>query len=152
MARESALWTRLRSTGVPNLRDRGFLVDLQRVENSAVSGHPDVEGCICDPLASVGAQIWIELKSEARPKRPTTPIHPKKRPSQSIWHRKRVRAGCRCNWVLLQVGSDHDAALYLIPGDCYDRIEATEAELVSLSVVSPDASPADVLERAARGW
>jgi hypothetical protein len=152
MARESALWGRLRDTGVPDLIDKGFKVDLQRVENAATSGHPDVEGCICDPLDTIGAQVWIELKSEGRPARDTTPIHPKTRPSQSIWHRKRVLSGCRCNWILLQVGSGNRAALYLIPGHAYDKIEVPECELAYLSVVSPDASPADILERAARGW
>lgn len=152
MALESALWSRLRDTGVPALLDKGFKVHLQRLENSVAVGHPDVEGCICDPFKAVGTQVWIELKSEGRPARDTTPIHPKTRPSQSIWHRKRVLAGCRCNWVLLQVGDGHRAIMYLIPGYLYDKMELPECELACISVVSPDASPADVLERAARGW
>jgi hypothetical protein len=131
---------------------RKFGVDLQRLENAAGQGHPDVEGCICSPLDTIGAQVWIELKSEERPARATTPIHPKTRESQSIWHRKRVEAGCRCNWVLLQVGEGRRGKLYLIPGSFYDKLHVPEAELERMSVVSPDASPADVLERAARGW
>lgn len=152
MARESGLWGRLKDTGVPDLIGRGFKVDLQRVENAASSGHPDVEGAVCTPLDIISSQVWIELKSEERPKRATTPIHPKTRESQSIWHNRRTEAGCRCHWILVQVGSAHKAALYLIPGHLYDKIEVPECELARMSVVSPDASPADVLERAARGW
>lgn len=145
MARESALWKRLRDAGVA-LRQTGHLVDLQRLENAAGVGHPDVEGCID------GGQVWIELKSELRPVRVTTAIHPKKRESQNIWHRVRSEAGCRINWILLQVGEAHGARLYLIPGHCYDKIEATEAEIERLSVVPPNASPSDCLLRATRGW
>jgi hypothetical protein len=152
VARESSLWARLKETGIVELRYRGFKVDLQRLENSVAAGHPDVEGFIKAPHANIGSQVWIELKSEGRPARKSTPIHPKTRESQSIWHKNRTEAGCRCHWVLLQVGEGRRAALYLIPGCYYDRLEAPESELASISVVSPDASPAEVLEQAARGW
>ncbi len=152
MARESALWGRLRDTGVPELRRRGFGIDAQRIENAATAGHPDVEGFLTDPFKAAGTQFWIELKSNDRPVRPTTPIRPKTRESQSIWHRVRAEAGCRIHWVLLQVGSGHRAALYLVPGSMYDRIKALEKELASMSVIPPDASPAEVLIRAASGW
>lgn len=152
MARESALWGRLRDTGIPELRWKSFGVHITRIENAAESGHPDVEGCIMPPFENSGAQLWIELKSEDQPKRETTPIHPKTRPSQSIWHRKRTEAGCRCHWVLLQVGEGRGAKLYLIPGSMYDKLHVPELALAKLSVVSPNATPAEVLERAARGW
>ena len=146
MARESALWARIRGTAIPELLWKKHAVDLQRLENSVGQGHPDVEGCID------GAQIWIELKSEDRPVRPTTAVKPKTRPSQSIWHKERTKAGSRIHWVLLQVGEGRKARLYLIPGDRYDEICTTEAELELLSVLSPTASPADILLRATRGW
>jgi hypothetical protein len=146
MARESALWARIRGTAIPELLWTKHTVDLQRLENSVGQGHPDVEGCID------GAQIWVELKSEDRPARPATAIKPKTRPSQSIWHKERTKAGSRIHWVLLQVGEGRKARLYLIPGDRYDEIRATEAELELLSVLSPTASPADILLRATRGW
>jgi hypothetical protein len=146
VARESALWKRIRDTAVPELLWTKHTVDLQRLENSVGQGHPDVEGCID------GAQIWVELKSEDRPARPTTAIKPKVRTSQSIWHRERTKAGSRIHWVLLQVGEGRKARLYLIPGDRYDEICATEAELELLSVLPPTASPADILLRATRGW
>ncbi len=147
MARESALWDRIRDTAIPALIKAGHKVDLQRLENLVGVGHPDVEGCIDSQ------QVWIELKSEARPKRLDTPIRPKLRASQSEWHTERAAAGFRYNWVLLQVGSGRTALLYLVPGDRYDDIKAvTEFELTELSVLSPTATPADVLLRAIRGW
>jgi hypothetical protein len=146
VARESSLWARLRDTAVPELVNGAHVVDLQRIENNAGAGHPDVEGCID------AQQIWVELKSELRPAKATTKIHPKTRPAQSIWHHHRTKAGSRHHWVLLQVGEARKARLYLIPGDRYDEIEATEAELELLSVLPPTATPADVLLRAIRGW
>lgn len=145
MARESALWQKLDRAG-KKLRLDGHLVDLQRLENSVGVGHPDVEGCID------GLQLWCELKSEMRPARASTLIHPKTRTSQSDWHKERCQAGCKINWILLQVGEAHKARLYLIPGNCYDQIEATEAEISFLSVLPPNASPSDVLLRMTQGW
>jgi hypothetical protein len=145
MARESALWTRMKN-GVKDLRFLGYPIDLQRLENEVAAGHPDVEGCID------GAQVWIELKSELRPVRATTPIHPKVRDSQRDWHRDRCKAGCRCNWVLLQVGEGSAASLYLIPGRHYEDIVATEATLQALSCVGPNDAMGRVLLTAALGW
>lgn len=145
MARESELWSRLK-IGAKALCWQGHRVDLQRLENSVGVGHPDVEGCVD------GGQVWIELKSVLRPAKTTSLIRPKKRPSQSIWHRQRSAAGCKINWILLQVGEANLARLYLIPGRDYDKIEATEAEITKLSVVPSNASPSDVLLRAVQGW
>ena len=58
MARESALWARLRGTAVPELLWKKHKVLLERIENLVSAGRPDVEGCI-DSL-----WIFIELKSE----------------------------------------------------------------------------------------
>lgn len=145
MALESALWGRcVRATKV--LREANHRVDLQRVENCAVSGHPDVEGCID------GNQVWIELKSCMRPARPDTPIRPKTRPSQNIWHRERSAAGSRQNWILIQVGEDHKASHYLIPGNRYEDITAPEVRLAEMSVVSPKTLIPNILLRACQGW
>lgn len=147
MAREKSLWGRLSGpTGVQRLTKQGHRVDVQRVENTAVSGHPDVEGCID------GGQLWIELKSCLRPKRPTTPIRPKCRDSQLIWHERRAAAGCSVNYVLIQVGETHKARLYLIPGWQYSRITAPENVLELMSVCDPLATPAEVLLQATRPW
>lgn len=145
MALESALWGRC-SKAAKVLRVANCLVDLQRVENCAVSGHPDVEGCID------GKQVWIELKSCKRPARPDTPIRPKTRPSQYIWHRERSAAGSRQNWILIQVGEDHKASHYLIPGNRYEDITTSEVRLAEMSVVPPHTSISDILFRASQGW
>lgn len=145
MARESALWQRMR-TGMRSLRLKGVHIDLQRLENAIGTGHPDVEGCID------GQQVWIELKSEMRPRRLSTPIHPKVRDSQRDWHRTRCAADCRCNWVLLQVGEGHVACLYLIPGCYYEKLIATETELAKLSFIQPNDSVDEALLTASRGW
>lgn len=145
MALESALWDRC-SRGAVALRNSGHRVDMKRIENAVSSGHPDVEGCID------GLQLWIELKSCKRPVRPDTPIRPKKRQSQEIWHAKRAKAGCRINWILIQVGEDRDALLYLIPGWRYAEITVPECELEALSVLPASTTIADVLLRSVQGW
>lgn len=145
MARESQLWQRTRQGGIA-LRKCGYQVDLARIENQAVSGHPDVEGCID------GQQIWIELKSCSRPKRATSKVRPKLRPSQDIWHLKRHRAGSRHAFVLMQVGEGADAALYLIPGKMYPHIVAPESALLAMSVISPSATLPEILVRATEGY
>lgn len=147
MAREAALWQRCR-TGIKALAWQGHKIDVQRVENAVASGHPDVEGCID------GDQFWIELKSNERPARESTPIRPKTRLSQSIWHNARTKAGSTIHWVLLQVGEDRDGVLYLIPGRHYDEIAAglTEAQLAALSPLDRTSTTADALLRAVAGW
>ena len=147
MSRETALWDRLRDTAIPALVQAGHRVHAGRLENLVGTGWPDVEACID------GISVWIELKSEARPKRHDTPIRPKLRTSQSEWHRDRAATGFRHNWVLLQVGHARAARLYLIPGDRYDDIKAvTEVELAELSVVPSNATAAEVLARCVQGW
>ncbi len=149
MARESALWKRVRGGGIA-LRKLGHKADLHRIENAAGAGHPDVEGCIN------GGQVWVELKSCDRPKRATTCIrfrtNERTRKAQSRWHRERAEAGGRVHWVLVQVGESHQAALYLVAGKDYDLIECPEDELLLMSCVSREAEPDEVLLRAAIGW
>lgn len=145
MARESSLWTRCQN-GIKHLRKCGHVAHFCRIENSAGMGNPDVEGVVN------GDQCWIELKSNARPARPSTVIRSKTRESQSIWHKARTEAGSRIHWVLIQVGHAHTAKLYLIPGGRYDEIIAVESCLAAMSVVYPGASLADVLLRACEGW
>lgn len=145
MARESSLWQRCR-TGIKNLRACGHSTHFCRLENSAGEGNPDIEGCIN------GSQTWIELKSCDRPARASTPIRPKCRESQSIWHRERTEAGGTVHWVLIQVGEAQKAKLYLIPGIRYDDITATEAALEGMSMCHPDAQMPEVLMRSCEGW
>jgi hypothetical protein len=145
MALESSLWKRVKDAGT-HLKRCGFGVHLKRIENSVGSGHPDVEGAID------GSQIWLELKSEERPKRPSTKIRFKVRTSQNIWLRERVRAGFRACWVLLQVGDAAESRLYLVPGHMYESIVTTEAELERMSVTPPTLSLPEILLRATEGF
>lgn len=145
MAKETSLWQRCR-TGIKRLRALGHVAHFCRIENAAGDGNPDVEGVIN------GDQCWIELKTNARPKRSTTVIRSKTRETQSWWHAARTTAGSRIHWVLIQVGHAHDAKLYLIPGSNYDEIITPEATLAHLSVVDPDAPMASILLRACEGW
>ena len=146
MALEKSLWQRVK-TGGKALRAAGHRVMLTRIENMVDEGTPDVEGCVNS------AQIWLELKSCARPARARTPIHPKVRPSQADWHRERTAAGSRYHYVLIQVGEASQAKLYLIPGRDYAHIIVPEIDLEILSVLSYTTEPmTQVLLRAARGW
>lgn len=145
MAKERELWQRCR-TGLKNLRALGYETHVCRIENSAMSGHPDVEGCID------GLQTWIELKSQPRPVRAGTPIRCKIRDSQSIWHKARAVAGSRTHWLLIQVGAAHNAKLYLIPGSRYDDVVATESNLAAMSRCAPTATLATILLRACEPW
>jgi hypothetical protein len=145
MARETALWQRCK-TGLKFLRSLGHEHHFCRIENDAGDGNPDVEGCIN------GDHCQIELKSCDRPARPSTPIHPKTRLSQSVWHKLRTRAGGRIHWVLIQVGENRAAKLYLIPGSFYDDVHIPEEELERLAVNDPDEAMASILIRACEGW
>lgn len=146
MALESALWQRVRKGGIA-LKMLGHKVHIGRIENSSGVGNPDVNGCID------GGTLDIELKSESRPARATTPIHPKVKPSQSIWHLERTEAGCKTHWVLIQVGDNAQAKLYLIPGSKYDHITAPEDDLELMSVLKSPVLPITaVLLRAKEGW
>lgn len=145
MAKEASLWQRCR-TGIKHLRKCGHDLHFCRIENDAGEGNPDVEGVIN------GDQCWIELKSNARPKRASTAIRSRTRESQSIWHKARTEAGSRIHWVLIQVGHAHDAKLYLIKGCDYDKIITTEAALDAMSMCTPDEKMANVLLRACEGW
>lgn len=145
MARESSLWQRL-LTGIKSLEAIGYRLHVERIENSAGSGFPDVDGCI------EGGQFKIELKSCKRPARSSTLIRPKTRESQTIWHKHHTEAGCTNHWVLIQVGEAHKSKLYLIPGSKYNLICALEADLEFMSVVHPSTSPADIILRAREAW
>lgn len=146
MARESALWKRLKDRIPDTQSDPKSLLHISRIENSAGVGQPDVEGC------HYGRHAWIELKSVLRPKRPETIIRPKLRDSQRDWHKFRTLAGGRSHWVLIQVGERARSSLYLIPGKFYEQLYATEGEYELMSVCNPDVSPKDVLLRAFGEW
>lgn len=149
MARETALWGRC-LTAKAQLIEAAHRIDIQRLENAVGSGHPDVDECLD------GIQIWLELKSAHRPARASTPIRMRTnkttRAAQIRWHRRRGAAGCKTNFILLQVGDAHKARLYLVPGPLYSQIEVSEADLEFISLNDPRASIADIMLLAAKGY
>jgi hypothetical protein len=160
MARESSLWKWL-SDARQTMRER---VDLRRVEDSIGAGFPDVDGGALFPSSSSFATLEdilvffpfkLELKSEVRPVRPTTPIRFKleKRRAQIEFMRKRYAMG-EAAYFLLQVGEGADRLLYLAPGDAGERLRAglMESELALLCatengmIFDKKAKPQNVLE------
>jgi hypothetical protein len=140
MARESSLWNWLAKARF----EFGDALQIQRIENSICAGTPDVEGFLSLPdhtrrtltkLPTEGA-FWLELKSEERPARPTTPIRfkLKGREAQIEFMRHRWELGGNAFWFL-QVGSYAERRLFLIPGNDGKEIArgVTESELLALS-------------------
>ena len=86
MKPEARFWQAIR-THLPRKLDR-----LDRVENSATSGQPDVNGCLDSE------DVWIELKAPKEPARASTPImtrsgnHPLLE-SQISWFCRQRQAG-----------------------------------------------------------
>lgn len=119
MAFESALWKWLKD-GSKHMNKN---LHLCRVENHITEGYPDVEGCY------KSISFHIELKSSKLPKRESTPITIGISDSQINWLKKRSRVGGKC-FVLVRVGSHHNIARYIIPGDIikkkYSREELAE--------------------------
>jgi len=142
MARETSLWNWL-STARADLDGR---LHMDRVENLLMSGWPDVEGC------HDGSGFTIELKTGERPKRASTRVLAPDdiRPGQVPWLEARWSAG-GCCYMLVQVGSGHRASRYLIPGKHAGRVaNATETDLLLLSVIEDNACAVDVIRRASR--
>ena len=82
-----------------NLPKCGVLIDLQRVENTAVVGTPDVNYCIA------GAEGWAELKAWERVRLSGRFTVPKLREDQAIWLSRRGRVGGRC-YLLCRINKD----------------------------------------------
>ena len=112
MALESSLWDWLKK--VRKLTDR---IDINRIENSAGAGMPDVEGYV-GPVGlnwEHGEQFWLELKSAKRPARAETPIRFKVRDKQVTWCNRRWSVGGKV-FFLCQVGHGPDRCVYAVPG------------------------------------
>lgn len=153
MPRESNLWKNLKSAE-RGLRAMGHKCDLQRIENAAGVGHPDVEGCVW-ARGNPAQQVWLELKCADRPKKESTPIRFKTRPAQAIWHRERAEAGFMRHWVLLQIGDGIKRGIYLIPGSYYTALSNMgfpEDKLAAISCCLATDDLCTVLLRAAQGW
>jgi hypothetical protein len=102
---ESNAWQWLRKAGVVFGDD----LHLERVENMAGAGGPDVQGML------KGQPVLIELKHAALPARGSTPLRfgSPIRPSQVEWAKARVRAGGNV-WYLISVGKGHAREFYLL--------------------------------------
>jgi hypothetical protein len=99
---EQALWDTMR-------RNKPAGCWLQRIENMAGSGEPDVL------VIRMNFCGWAELKAPMRPKRETTALLGKKeglRPSQINWHLKAATYGVP-TYILIR---DNHGALLLVPG------------------------------------
>jgi len=137
--RESSLWAWL-SKPLPCL-------DMTRVENLLDEGTPDVEGCLS------GAQFWCELKVADRPARPTTAVRTQApvKQSQIDWLKRRWLA-CGNAWLLVQVGTHHEARRYLLPGYLAHLVRdgIPELELSRLCASDPDGDAESIIRRMTR--
>ncbi len=115
------------------------LLHMERIENVASSGHPDVDGCLD------GHMFMIELKTAARPKNPGTNVAVKFTKYQVPWHKRYEPCRGRA-FMLIQVGSDKAAARYLIPGSNAAAVQLgmPESELEWLSI-TPSGSTAKTI-------
>lgn len=127
--RERSLWRWL-----SRAREEGY--HIERIENTLASSTPDVE-------ASTGAGgFWIELKTAARPHRPSTKVRFVFQLGQSRWLQRRWLLD-RCAWLLVQVGTTR----YLVQGNYAEALEdgLTEDEIAELST-AVGVSASEVLE------
>lgn len=140
MARETRLWDWLRD-GLKLKR----LLHMRRVENRVSEGDPDVDGCWD------GKYFELELKGTNRPKDPATKLDIEVRQAQVLWARRRWIAGGNV-WVYVRVGFGADVLRYLVPGSLIAIVKdgVTEEQLRLMSVLPPNHTPSQLLERACR--
>lgn len=129
---EKSLWRWL-----ANARKRS--IHIERIENALSKSTPDVE-------CSVGAGgFWIELKTAAAPVKPSTPVHFRFRPGQSVWLRRRWEVD-RGAWLLVQV----DRTKYLIRGEHAGVVESglTVEDIADLAECSGNIGAVNLLKTA----
>jgi len=117
-------------------------LSLGRIENAVGAGWPDVEGY----HMQVG-QIWIELKSAARPASPHTPVSLRHtRDAQIRWLTTRWNLG-QAVFMLIQVGEGAEGKRYLLEGHLAQDVHdgKTESWLALKSRCRPGARPHEVL-------
>ena len=99
---EQSLWQWLKEAKRQKMKHP---LHMERVENSAGAGIPDVIGCYR------AVPFFLELKyCKKAPVRLTTKVRFEVRPSQWSWHDSWYRAGGE-SWFLIQIG----AGRYLVP-------------------------------------
>jgi hypothetical protein len=82
-----------------NLPKCGFPLHLQRVENTATVGTPDLNYCVA------GTEGWLELKAWERVRFTGRFTVPKLRPEQAAWLAARCAAGGRA-YLLARINKD----------------------------------------------
>lgn len=144
MARESQLWTSLAVAKI-RLRER---LHMNRVENWATPGTPDVEGF----LEGMGF-FQYELKSSMRPmKGGPVRFDFRKREKQIEYMRRRWTIGGAC-FFLLQVGHGHGRWIYLVPGDQGEALKSgvTEDVVMELDLLkNAKFDPVETIKRSHR--
>lgn len=101
---EQRLWDTMRTR-------LGHLAKLDRVENVALAGMPDVYVC-----RGSGPDFWVELKAPNRPKRKTTPLLGEREglsPEQINWFIECAMKRGTEAYILIR---DSAANMYLFPG------------------------------------
>jgi len=143
---EKNLWNSMRTA----LKVFGADLHYTRIENSVTDGFPDVETSLL--LSGVNYCATFELKTAGRPVHFETPVAVKIRPGQIRWLGKRwkVRGSA---WILLQVGSGHELARFLIPGNLAAEVSEgrTETWLEANSVCKPK-DPLDRIVNTGSVW
>lgn len=144
--KETGLWAWLRdgTNGTNSPAIQGL--HMNRVENSAGNGMPDVEGCLLGDCG-VGTQFWIELKVvEDTAKLKAIEFQP----AQIPFLEKRWKCGGNA-WLLVRIGYGPHVKHYLIRGCEARRFEEsfTLAEIEEMSVIRPKASPGEIIYTAA---
>lgn len=144
--KETGLWGWLRD-GIDGTKGSAIVgLHINRIENSAGNGMPDVEGCLRGD-DGVGTQFWIELKVvEDTSKLKAIEFQP----AQIPWLEKRWRYGGNA-WLLVRIGYGPHVKHYLIRGCEARRFEEsfTLAEIEEMSVICPKATPRDIIYTAA---
>lgn len=123
--REQDLWRWLNR----GAKAHRFSCHAVRLENAAKSGDPDVYVCLD------GITFWIELKCEALPLDPETPIIPRFEFGQPKWMKRHAEAG-GSSFVLLQLGKQNSARRFGISAHHIDELETgmTVDQLTQVSV------------------
>lgn len=149
MAKENDVWKWLRD----NCRPIKPRLHMERVENVASSGRPDVNGCFD------GKVFDVELKRCKLPKR-IDEFDITWQKGQQPWLRERWKKG-GLSWVLIFVGEGHKVQRFLVRGCDVDGLgenrtvgkkilQRTSLEtLEDLSVIDPKASAPSIVRAAA---
>lgn len=138
---EKNLWNSMRTA----MKVFGPKIHYTRIENSVSDSFPDVE--IQLSVAGSSFNSVIELKTAGRPVHFETPVAVKIRPGQVRWLGKRWKVGGNA-WVLIQVGSGHELARFLVPGHLAAEVSEgrTEKWLEDHSMCHPKTPLEDIVK------